>query len=194
MKQNRDSNLDIADNQTWTLEHETVFFHEMYQSLTSSHLSRCFFPPLGPDPAPTPKMLLGTPRHQLRCYVSQQQELEKQRRLHAAGRMGGQVLVKAVTRHSLEQKAKWRQGAVTALHRVHQSGGFGRNRGTSQPHPLQGQVAFSNPHSHHPPHPDLVRSLIYLCLVNILSQSFNKFFYVEFWLVFVIFIPRGLNC
>ena len=106
MKQSRDSNLDLADNKTWTLEHETVFFHEMYPSLTSSHLSRCFFPPLGPDPAPTPKMLLGTPRDQLRCYVSQQQELEKQRRLHAAGRMGGQVLVKAVTRHSLEQKAK----------------------------------------------------------------------------------------
>ena len=67
VKQSRDSNLDLADSKTRTFEHETVFFHEMYPSLTSSHLSRCFFPPLGPDPAPTPKMLLGTPRHQLRC-------------------------------------------------------------------------------------------------------------------------------
>lgn len=71
-QQSRDSHLDLADNKTWTFDYDTVFFHEVCPgSLPSvpliSHLYRCFFPPLGPDPAPTQNIFLGASRHQLGC-------------------------------------------------------------------------------------------------------------------------------
>lgn len=58
-------------------------------------------------------------------------------------------------------------------------------------HPGPGSFFKSTPLSS----PNLVLVMSFLCLdlVNVLSQNFNNFSHVEFWHVFVIFIPRSLD-